>query len=326
MTSMRPLTRTALLLALFATATAVTPAARADESVQAATLASECANLRGALDRANAEISALKRSERGVRDDYRLRKKMAEAEALARRLTEAEARLRSLRGPAPAPAPAADPADAPALLEARADILSDEARRLGVEAAALGRAAEQLRARQVLRRRAGQMEQDPFASVETPKRQMFVTGARPTTGGAAKAAPQDPGSGKPNDSATPTRTDPAPPTTPMAALPGGPKTSDTPGAAVAPPGQGSTPAPKPEATGQPTLAPPPPPPPPGAAPSPIARALIDPAAVAELRRAEAAGQSLTDAEKMGRAAAALRARMAALEAEAAALRARAARR
>src|SRR5262245_22449758 len=56
------------------------PAASADA------LAAECARLREQLERTNAEISALKRGDRGVRDDYRLRKKMADAEALARQL------------------------------------------------------------------------------------------------------------------------------------------------------------------------------------------------------------------------------------------------
>jgi hypothetical protein len=177
MTSMRSIAGAATLLALFAV---TAPAARAQQAGDsAAALSAECATLRSALDQANTEISALKRSERGVRDDYRLRKKMAEAEALARRLTEAETKLRRLRGPAPAVAPAADPGDAPALLEARADILSDEARRIAAEAAVLTRASEQLRSRQALRRRAGQIERDPFAGVEGPKRQMFVLGTRP---------------------------------------------------------------------------------------------------------------------------------------------------
>ncbi|MGA9656677.1 MAG: hypothetical protein WBV96_22480, partial [Polyangia bacterium] len=56
-------------------------------------LASECQRLRADLDRLNAEVAALKRGTRSVRTDYLLRDKLAEAEALARKLTAAEARL-----------------------------------------------------------------------------------------------------------------------------------------------------------------------------------------------------------------------------------------
>jgi hypothetical protein len=44
----------------------------------------ECQRLRAELDKANAEISSLKRSERGVRRDYRLQGRQADAESLAR--------------------------------------------------------------------------------------------------------------------------------------------------------------------------------------------------------------------------------------------------
>jgi hypothetical protein len=324
----RPITA-AVLLALFASAAITAGPARAEGPGNAAVLASECASLREALERANAEISALKRSERGVRDDYRLRKKMAEAEALAQRLTAAESQLRTLHGATPARPAAAEASDAPAVLEARADILSDQARRLGAEAAALGRASEQLRARQLLRRRAGQLDQDPFAGIESSKRQMFVTGGRTLStasngkGGAQDTATKEGAApGVATDSSRPTG---APTPTPAAGDPktpsgGGPITSGPGPQQIAPPPRSDSPAP-----GAGFASGPPPPPPPTASSSPIARALIDPAAVAELRRAEAAGQSLTDAEKMARAAAALRARVQALEAEAAALRARAAR-
>jgi hypothetical protein len=315
---------------LLATTGLAMPAARAQApgpgSAEAATLASECARLRESLERTNSEISALKRSDRGVGDDYRLRRKMADAEALARRLTEAEARLRQLRGPAPSPAPAADPGDAPAVLEARADILSDEARRLTAEAAVLGRAADQLRSRQTLRRRAGQLEQDPFASVESPKRQLFVGarslranaggGATDTKGnaegparGADPSAPGDSGSKAPGMAGAPVST-PTTPSAPSLKPPSDPQPTPQP---VLPP-----PQPSQESTG----APPPSAPPAGI----VSRALIDPAAIAEIRRVEAGGRPLTEVEKMERAASALRARVQALQAEAAALRARASRR
>ncbi len=78
------------------------------------TLTAERARLRGQLDRVNAEIDALKRSARGVGDDYRLRARLADAEALARRLIDIEARL-GLRAPAalPGPLPVASPTDSP---------------------------------------------------------------------------------------------------------------------------------------------------------------------------------------------------------------------
>ena len=68
------------------------------------TLTAERARLRAQLDRVNAEIDALKRSARGVGDDYRLRARLADAEALARRLIDIEARL-GLRAPAVEPGP-----------------------------------------------------------------------------------------------------------------------------------------------------------------------------------------------------------------------------
>src|SRR5262245_12319534 len=69
-----------------------------------AALVSERARVRAQLDRVNAEIDALKRaaaeSRLGMRDDYRLRAKLADAEALARRLTELDARLGAPARPA----------------------------------------------------------------------------------------------------------------------------------------------------------------------------------------------------------------------------------
>src|SRR5947209_3067268 len=93
--------RLCALLALAATLVAA-PAARAErlpgaDGAPAAagdvTLTAERARLRAQLDRVNAEIDALKRSTRGVGDDYRLRARLADAEALARRLIDIEARL-----------------------------------------------------------------------------------------------------------------------------------------------------------------------------------------------------------------------------------------
>ena len=133
-------------------------AAPADRQPRVVQLQADGARLRSDLERTNAEISALKRSGPGVRNDYRLRRKQADAEALARKLTAVEAELRRLRGQvAPPVAPAAmEAAEAPAALEARANLLSDEARRLTQQASGLSATAGELRSRRTLLRRGGQ--------------------------------------------------------------------------------------------------------------------------------------------------------------------------
>src|SRR5262249_62407165 len=62
-----------------------TPRAQNDGAARAALLA-ERERLRVDLARANAEIDALKRANRSLRDDYKLRARPADAEALAPRL------------------------------------------------------------------------------------------------------------------------------------------------------------------------------------------------------------------------------------------------
>src|SRR4051812_31342127 len=146
------------------------PAASATE---VAKLQSECARLRADLDRANADVASLKRSDRGFRNDYRLRQRLADAEALAKKLTEAESRLRARsadsllrKSPLPGTPPVVTPADGPVELEAKADLLTDQAKRLAAEADTLSVRAGQLRDRQMLRRRSLQLERDPFLGVE----------------------------------------------------------------------------------------------------------------------------------------------------------------
>ncbi len=144
--------------------------------------ASEYQRLRADLDRVNAEVAALKQGGRGVRSDYLLRDKMAEAEALARKVTAAESRLRAARGPLPAETlvdtvqtPPATAQDGTVELEAKADLLSDEAHRFRTEAEVLARAAAQIRARQALRRRAGAWDRDPLAGFEASKRIAIIS-------------------------------------------------------------------------------------------------------------------------------------------------------
>jgi len=143
--------RVLLLGGLLSAGLALAPAARAasptTQAGEVTRLEAECARLRTELQRANADVAALKRGDRGVRNDYRLRQRMADAEALARKLTEAEAQLRARTGASPAPhaptlaPPSAEPGDGPVELEAKADLLSDQARRLAAQAEDLARSA-----------------------------------------------------------------------------------------------------------------------------------------------------------------------------------------
>lgn len=179
-----------------------------DRDVQTTSLMSERLRLRTELDRTNAEIDALKRENRGLRDDYRLRSRMADAEALARRLTDLEARLPrtssssagSRQGDAATSwpnAPEATPSDDRGVLEAKADILSDQARRLNGQADLLAARLTELQARNELRRRAGQLERDPFSPLEQARRRLTATGTPgrselPTGNGAAPERPAGP--------------------------------------------------------------------------------------------------------------------------------------
>jgi hypothetical protein len=145
-------------------------------------LASEYQQLRADLDRVNAEVAALKRGGRSVRTDYLLRDKLAEAEALARKVMAAEARLRADGELLPAESPAAlvqtpvaTPQDGAVELVAKADLLSDQARRFRAEADTLSWTAQRIRARQALRRRAGAWDRDPLAGFEASNRVAVIT-------------------------------------------------------------------------------------------------------------------------------------------------------
>jgi hypothetical protein len=156
--------------------------AQAEDSVALQHARTEFTRLRADLDRVNAEIAALKQADRSVRDDYQLRDRMADAEALAQKVTRAEARLRSLgwtweeqdKGPLVGP-PQALPQDGSVELEAKAGLFADQARKLEGEATVLAKAAEELRSRKALRRRAGDWDRDPFMGLEGSKRSLAVT-------------------------------------------------------------------------------------------------------------------------------------------------------
>ncbi len=272
-------------------------------------LVTESARLRSELEQTNAQISSLKQAGPGVRNDYRLRKRQADAEALARQLTTVEAELRRRRGPAPArpPLPASQElAEAPAALEARADLLTDEARRLTQQASGLVRAAGELRNRQTLLRRGSQIERDPFASMDTSKRFMVLQGAgRPENTNGRGGAPVNPPVVPPQPQPVPGNPSPPPATFTGPAQPG----------QTGQPGQ----APEVVTTSAPSDA--------RNSGAPTTRALLDPGVAAELGRIErATGKPLSEIERLDRAASALSTRARSLEAEAQALRSRAAKR
>jgi hypothetical protein len=255
----------------------------------AETLRSERAQLRVQLDKVNAEIDTLKRAGRGVRDDYRLRARLADAESLARRLIDIEARL-GIRVDGAAkvgPPPIASATDGPADLDAKADILADQSRRIRAQADALGRRAADAKTRQELRRRAADLDRDPFAPMEGSKRRIAssaggsvvpVNAPTPNVGGQSPAV-AGPTSNK-NDSLAPIG--PTPPTAPT----------------------------------QPTNAT-------GAPLSEQLRDVLDRATLTDIRRLETTGTGGGSPLALERAASALRARADWLEAQSRAMRAKA---
>jgi hypothetical protein len=315
----------------------------------------EIAALQGELAKKTAEISAIKRADRGVRDDYQLRRRMAEANEIARRLTALEAELRtseSRAGTANAGAPSTQPAPAPAseaasVLAARADLLSDEARKLSQRAAGMIQAAGQLRARQALRRRAFNVERDAFSGLDGARR---VLPARPTTASAAGNGSSPGGAAELSGGPQPTTMTGGSTTTmgTSAPSPGGVATAPGPGGTGASPPPSTTPPPSNPVT-PPSVAPMSPTPTPvsdtsgrtsdpgnktnisspgatGAKAELAPGSLLDPSLRAEMARIEAAGAGSTDAEALLRAASALSTRAQSLEAEAKSLRDRASRR
>jgi hypothetical protein len=300
--------------------------------------ASEYQRLRAELDRVNAEVAALKGRGHSVRTDYLLRDKMAEAEALARKLTAAEARLRAVRGslPAETPAgmvqtPAATPLDGAVELEAKADLVSDQARRFRAEAESLARTAEQIRGRQALRRRAGAWDRDPLAGFEASKRVAIIPaqGARlPASGdnGGSPTAPRGSATSA-SDSvsksgASGTALTPSTPTESIGASAAPPVSIAIVGGGPASVAALSTPAAAPSASH------------PLTASAPLStesaskagvqqRTLLDPATLAGIRNTLSQAGSLSDPEAVDAAATALRNHAQALDEYARRLRARA---
>lgn len=299
-------------------------------------LNAERQTLRAKLEAINAEIEALKRQDRGLRDDYRLRARMADAEALARRLTRIDAMLgtsadgeNTRRAEAladtPPPVPEARPTDDRVALEAKADILVDQARRLDTQADRLAQRLSGVRARQELKRRSGQLERDPFSPLEQARRRMAI-GTAATPGGLSTGTESGRGApGAVNDAA-------GSPTTAGGAGNQGPAPGTAPGSFTTPPPAttggdkgAATPTANPGTTLIREVAPPPAPVA-GDAPGSVAaqfRGILDSATLAEIRRLEAPGAPGASVQAMEKALAALRARSARLDEEARLLRQRA---
>jgi hypothetical protein len=284
--------RQVLRVSLFALATvlAITPVARAaagEPGTKAAAkpaaeapaapsqLAKERAALARQLEQVNGEIDRLKRAG-GVRDDYRLRARLADAEALARRLIELDARLgiRADGTHAPGPEPTAAPTDSAADLDAKADILADQARRFRVQADALTARADALKGRQELRRRAADLDRDPFAPMEGSRRRMASASTTTVSLGGGRGAA---------DSSE--------------------KGGSGPAGSVSSPNLGPTASTPPATTGTP------------GAPAPVLsglslqfRDLLDTATLADIRRLEGTGTPSGTSAALLRAASALRAR------------------
>jgi hypothetical protein len=303
-----------VVLAVAVTAGATVYAAPPPAGPDVSALTAERTRLRGELDRVNAEIDALKKTTRGVGDEYRLHARMADAEALARRLIDIEARL-GLRAPAdkPGPLPVATPADGPGDLDAKADILADQSRRIRVEADALDRRVGEMKGRQALRRRAADLDRDPFAPLEGSKRRVANIAAADNGGhGSTLSPPAASNTGtpeRPTISITGTGT-----TTGTGATGPGATTSGTTtgnGAFTAATGVGSQTS--------------------GAMPTPLAgtpatalslelRDLLDPATVADIRRLEGTKGPTASVQALERAVTALRARAQVLDGQARTMR------
>ncbi len=292
-----------VVLAVGLGAGATAQAAPPPTGPDALTLTAERARLRGELDRVNAEIDALKKIwSRGVGDEYRLHARMADAEALARRLIEIEARL-GLRAPAgkPGPLPVATPTDGPGDLEAKADILADQSRRVRLEADALDRRVGELKGRQTLRRRAADLERDPFAPLEGSKRRVANITAGDSSSRLSTNQPPVPSTGPDRPVVVPTGN---------VSVGGTQPGSNGASAALSSTGGGgaTTPPPTPLAGT------------PATALSLELRDLLDPATVADIRRLEGAKGQTASVQALERAVAALRVRAEMLDGQARTMR------
>jgi hypothetical protein len=190
----------------------------------------------------------------------------------------------------PQPPPIAEPTDSPADLDAKADILADQSRRVRAQADAFARRASDAKGRQELRKRAADLDRDPFAPMEGSKRRV-ATVASATTGANAG-----------QNGITGDRNNTAPGAVPPGSVSitgnGSPGNNNT-GNSFTAGGSNGTPA------------------------SAQLRDLLDTATLTEIRRLEAAGAAIGSPQTLDRVAAALRARADWLDAQARAMRAKA---
>jgi len=289
----------------------------------------EFTQLRADLDRVNADVATLKREDRSVRTDYRLRDRMADAEALAQRVTQAENRLRALGWSGATPTtipmtapPQAMPQDGSLELEAKAGLFADQAKKLDGEATLLAKAADELRNRKALRRRAGAWDRDPFVGLEASKRSLVVSattikslgisspsGDASTRSGGGTASSSSGASVTSGSNGAMVPGSAAPPPTlalPTATVSDGTGKEATGPSAAPESASASKTSPMPQTAGQDR-------------PFFEQRLYLDPATAAELRHVFDTGGIPSDSEALDRAAAALRARARALSAQAQAL-------
>lgn len=299
-------------MGLAAPETRAQPAARPVAELPAAhgALEREVRSLRQRLEIVNTEVRALKRGPRSLGNDYRLRQKLADAESLGRRLTEAEARLRAELGSAPegtpslSPAPNAAATDGPAELAAKADILLDQAQKLSAQADRLEHRVDRERQRSTLRARARHLQQDPFVGLESSKRNIAFSRSTETTRPPTPREPQfseDPAAGPV------TAEGGAPASAPLPPAPSGSAESDDAGTS----GRGSSDFGAP-AGGE------------GGVSTSVAiafRALLDAGTLAQVERLESSGDPRARAKALQAVVEALRERARRLQAEAKALRA-----
>jgi len=297
---------------------------------------SEFTRLRSELNRINAEVADLKHSDRSVRNDYRLRDRMADAEALAKKVTETESRLRALGwsektsagNRSPSEPPQALPQDGSVELEAKAGLFADQAGKLDGEATLLARAANELRSRKALHKRAGAWDRDPFSGLETSKRSIAVSGTvtksplsvpsgadSPPRGGASAPSAQTNTGSAPTLALPPSVSSGTSSPVSAAPAPGATVTTDTSNKeALSPVGPESATStktsPLPQSPGQG----------PGLDRQAFEQRLyLDPATAAELRHVLGAAGAASDPDALDRAAATLRARARTLNAQAQAL-------
>ncbi len=295
------------------------PHVAASTAAQRLSASAERDRLRAELARVQTDIDRLKTGARGLRADYLLRGRLADAEALARRLTELDAQLgprpdaAAARAPVTLPQSARDeavpsPTDGPAELEAKADILADQSRRAQSQAMVLQARIDQVRGRRELRRRAHQLENDPFAPLESSHRRL-AAGTSP----AALSSSRDP-AGPPRTVVNPPAsaagasgiaTPPGPSASPVS--PGATSGNATSGTGTQGTGTGT------QGTGASTTS----------TPAAQVRDVLDPSTTAQVRRTDPGLAPVNDLASMEQALAALNARAQQLDAQAKRLRAQA---